>query len=100
MPSSLTDLPDEFVVATMASLRARRDKLVRRVRIQRIGMRIVFGLSTCEALFALAAYLNGDYAAARFCAVAGCIVFVFAYIAGAAARKKALDALREADQPQ
>jgi hypothetical protein len=100
MPSPLTDLPDAFVAATTASHQARREKLIRRVRIQRILMRIVLGLSGCEALFALAAYLNGEYAVARFCAVTGCIVFAFAYIAGTAARKKGIDALREADQPK
>jgi hypothetical protein len=99
MPNPLTDLPDSFVAATAASLQAQREKLTRRVRIQRILMRIVFGLSACEALFALAAYLNGDYAAASFCAVMGCFVLAFAYIAQTAARKKAVDALRESDRP-
>jgi hypothetical protein len=99
MPSPFTDLPDAFVAATTASLQAQREKLMRRVRNQRILMRIILGLSGCEALFALAAYLNGDYAVARFCAVTSCIVFAFAYIAGTAARKKAVDALREMDLP-
>jgi hypothetical protein len=98
MPSPVTELPDEFVAATAASLQARREKLTRRVRIQRILVRVILGLSGCEALFALAAYLNSDYTAARFCAVTGCIVFAFAYIAQIAARKKAVDALREMDQ--
>jgi protein-S-isoprenylcysteine O-methyltransferase Ste14 len=98
MPNPLTDLPNEFVAATTASLQAQREKQARRVRMQRILVRIVFGLSACEALFALAAYLYGDHAAARFCAVTGCIVFALAYISQIAVRKKAVDAVREMDQ--
>ena len=96
MPSQDTHDVLDTLIAT--SLQARREKLVRRVRMQKVLVRIVFGLSACEALFALAAYLNGDYAAARFCAITGCIVFAFAYIAQVAARKKAVAALREMDQ--
>jgi hypothetical protein len=62
-------------------------------------MRIALGLSGCVALFALAAYLIGDYAAARFCAVTACAAFAFTYIAGIAARKKALDAWRKTEHP-
>jgi uncharacterized membrane protein len=92
------DTPDILDTLTAASLQSRREKLTRRLRIQKILVHIVFGLSACEALFALAAYLNGDYSAARFCAVTGCIVFAFAYIAQVAARTKAVDALREMDR--
>jgi hypothetical protein len=99
MPSPLTDLPDAFVAATTASLQAQREKLMRRVRNQRIRMRIALGLSGCVALFALAAYLIADYAAARFCATSACVVFAFTCIVVAAARKRAVDALRETDQP-
>jgi hypothetical protein len=100
MTIPLIETPDALDAATAASLQNRREKLMRRVRNQRMLMRIILGLSGCEALFALAAYLNGDYAAARFCAVTGCIVFAFAYIAQTAARKKTADALREMDQPK
>jgi hypothetical protein len=100
MPSPSTDLPDQFVVATAASLQARREKLVRRVRNQRIRMLIALGLSGCVALSAFVAYLIGDYAAARGCAMTAFIVFAFTCIAGAAARKKAVDALRATDQPK
>ena len=82
------DTPDILDTLIAASLQSRREKLTRRLRIQKILVHIVFGLSACEALFALAAYLNGDYSAAKFCAVKGCIVFAFAYIAQVAARKK------------
>jgi hypothetical protein len=94
----ITFIPDKLDAAIAASLQAQREKLMRRVRIQKILVRVILGLSGCEALFALAAYLNGDYAAARFCAVTGCIVLAFAYIAQIAARQKAVDALREMDQ--
>jgi hypothetical protein len=89
---------DTLDLAIAASFQSRREKLTRRLRIQTILVRLILGLSGCEALFALAAYLNGDYSAASFCAITGCIVFTFAYIAQIAARKKAVDALREADK--
>lgn len=76
-----------------ASLQTRREKLVRGVRNQRIRMGIALALSACIALFALAAYLIGDHAAARFCAMVACVVFAFTSITGLAARKRALDAL-------
>lgn len=100
MPNPLTDIPDALDAAIAASLQARREKLVRGVRNQRIRMGIALALSGCITLFALAAYLIGDYAAARFCAMSACIVFAFTIITGAAARKRAVDALRETDQPK
>jgi hypothetical protein len=99
MPTSLIDALDALDAATAASLQARREKLARGVRNQRIRTRIALGLSGCVALCALAAYLIGDYAAARGCGMTACVVFAFTCIAGAAARKKAVDALREADRP-
>jgi hypothetical protein len=66
MPGPVSDLPDEFVAATTASLQTGREKLWRRVRNQKLRMPLTFRLSGCVALFALAAYLIGDYAAARF----------------------------------
>jgi hypothetical protein len=98
MPSPVTDLPHEFVAATAAGLQPKREKLMRRMRNQRIRVRVILWLSGCEALFALAAYLNGDYAAARFCAVTVCIVFAFAHIVDAAVRKKAADEVPGMDQ--
>jgi hypothetical protein len=97
---ALIEILDGLDAAIAASLQARREKAVRRVRNQRIRMGIALGLSGCIALFALAAYLIGDYAATRFCAMSACIVFAFTIITGAAARKRAVDALREADQPK
>jgi hypothetical protein len=98
MPEQLIDSPQDFDAALAASLHSRRERLVRAVRNQRIRTRIALGLSGCIVLFALAAYLIGDYAAARFCAMTACIVFAFSYFGGAAARRQAIDALRELDQ--
>jgi hypothetical protein len=96
MPSQ--DTPDMLDQLIAASLQSRREKLLRRVRNQRIRMRIALGLSVSVALLALAAYLIGDHAAARGCAMTACISFAFTCISGAAARKRAVDALRETDQ--
>jgi hypothetical protein len=98
MPSPLTETPNALDAAIAASLQTRREKLLRAVRNQIIRMRIALGLTGCIALFALAAYLIGDYAAARGCAMTACVVFAFTCISGAAARKKALDALFKANQ--
>jgi hypothetical protein len=92
MPGTSTDIPNALDTATASCRQARR------VRNQRIRTRIALGLSGCIALFALAAYLIGDYAAARFCATTACVLFAFVYIAGAAAREKAVDALRETNR--
>jgi hypothetical protein len=100
MPIPLIETPDALDATIAASLQTRREKLVRGVRNQRIRMRIALGLSGCIALFALAAYLIGDYAAARYCAGMGCVVFAFSYIAGMVARKKAVEALRDTDRPK
>jgi hypothetical protein len=75
MPSSLTDTPEALDTAIAASLQAHPEKLNRRVRNQGIRTLVALGLSACIALFALAAYLIDDYAAARFCAMSACIVF-------------------------
>jgi hypothetical protein len=99
MPSPLTDIPDALDAAIAASLQTHRENLLRRVRNQRIRVLTALGLSGCVALFALAAYLIGDYAAARSSAMTAGIVLAFTCITGLAARKRALDALRDADQP-
>jgi hypothetical protein len=99
MPSPLTDISNPLDAATTASLHARRERLQRRVRNQRIRTRIALGLSGCIAIFGIAAYLIRDYPAARSCAMMACVVFAFTLIGGAAARKKAVEALREIDRP-
>jgi hypothetical protein len=88
MPMQPVDTPELLDAALAVSLQTRREKLVRAVRNQRILMRVAFGLSGCIAIFALAAYLIGDYAAARGCAKAACVTFALTYFAGMAARKK------------
>ena len=87
----------DTLIAT--GLQARRGTLVRRVRNQKIRLLIALGLSGCVALLVLTAYLIGDHAAARSLATTAYLVFTFTCITGLAARKRALDALREADQP-
>ncbi len=94
------DTPEILDTLIAANLQARREKLIHRVRNQRIRMYIALGLSGCVALFALAAYQIGDYAAARFCAMTACIAFAFTCVTGLAARTRAVYALREADQPK
>jgi hypothetical protein len=97
MPSQHT--PDILDALIAASLQSRREKLQRRVQNQRIRMLIALGLSGCVALFALAAYLIHDHAAARSLAMTAYLVFGFTCVTGLAARKRAVDALRDADQP-
>jgi len=98
MPIPLIETPDALDTAIAASVQIRRDKMLRRVRNQKIRMGIALGLSGCIALFALTAYLISDYAAARFCALSACVVVAFTCITGAAARKNVVDALREMDR--
>jgi hypothetical protein len=93
------DTPDILDALIAASLQARREKLQRRLRNQTIRLLIALGLSVCVALFALAAYLIGDHAAARSLAMTAYLVFGFTCVTGLAARKRAVDALREADRP-
>jgi hypothetical protein len=100
MPIPLIETPEALDTAIAASVQTRRDNMLRRVRNQRIRMRIALGLSGCIALFALAAYLIGDYAAARFCAMNACVAFAFTCIVGAAARKRAAGELREMEVRQ
>jgi hypothetical protein len=99
MPDSLIGSSNVLDAAINASRQARRQNLARRLRNQKIRTRIVLGQTGCIGLFAIAASLIGDYAAARFCAMMSCIVLAFSLVAGAAARKKTADALRETDRP-
>ena len=99
MPIPLIDAVDLLDAATAASLQSRREKLVRRVRNQKIRLLIALGLSGCVALFALAAYRIHDHAAIRSLAVTAYLVFTLTCITGLAARKRAADALQEADKP-
>jgi hypothetical protein len=99
VPSPSIDTPQAFDAAIAAHQHARRDKLVRAVRNQKIRTRVAFGLSGCVALFALAAFfIAGDIEATAIIAVIACVSFGFTFIAGRARQKKAADALREVDQ--
>jgi hypothetical protein len=100
MSSPLTNTSDSLDAEIAKDLAVRREKLVRGVRNQRIRARIGFGLSGCIVLFAGAAHLLGDSAAAVFCAVTACGSFGFSYVAGRAAHKRAVDALRQTDRAQ
>jgi hypothetical protein len=100
MPSPLIDTPQALDAAIAASRHARREKLVRAVRNQRIRTRVAFGLSGCIALFALVAFFfAGDHEAAAIIAMMACVTFGVTYAAGKTGRKKAIDSLREMDQP-
>ncbi len=94
----MANAPQEMDAALAASLKTRRERLQRAVRLQRIRMRISMGLSALIAIFALMAYLIGDLAAAKLCALIAVVTFVFAYVVGTAARKHAAEALRNFDQ--
>ena len=96
MPSQ--DIPDILDAIIAASLQSRHKRLQRRVRNQRIRMLTALGLSGGVALLGLAAYLVHDHAAARSLAMTAYLVFGFTCLTGLAARKRAVDALRDADQ--
>jgi heme A synthase len=99
MPSQLVDATQRLDAAIAASRQSRRDRLLRRVRRQRTGTRVVFGLAGCQALLGSAAFfLADDPEAAAAIAMMTCITFGFACIALKVGRKKAVDALRELDQ--
>jgi len=99
MPSTSVNAAHALDAATAATRQFRRERLLRRVRRQRIGTRVVFGLSGCQALLGLAAFFSArDPKAAEAIAMMTCITFGFACVVGTAGRKKALDALRELDQ--
>jgi hypothetical protein len=95
MSSPLIDTPQALDLAIAASLQARREKLVRTIRNQRLRTRVGFGLCGCMALFALAAFfLADDHEAATIIAMMTCVVTGFTYVAGKAGPKKVIDSLR------
>jgi hypothetical protein len=99
MQGPSNDIPQAFDAAIAANEHARREKLVRAVRNQTIRTRVAFALSGCVAVFALAAFfVAGDIEATAIIAMIACVSFGFAFIAGRANQKKAVDALREVDQ--
>jgi hypothetical protein len=64
MPEQLIETPQDIDAALAQSVQAGRERLVRRIRNQRIRTRVAFALSGCIGIFALAACVSGDYAAA------------------------------------
>jgi len=99
MPSPLIDTPQALDAAIAANRRARREKLLRAVRNQRIRTRVAFGLSGCVAVLALIAFFfAGDKQAAASIGFMASMTFAITYFAGKAGQKKALDSLRELDQ--
>jgi uncharacterized membrane protein YadS len=96
MRNSLIDTPQALDVAIAANLQARREKLVRTIRNQRLRTGVGFGLCGCMALFALATFfLADDHEAATIIAIMTCVLAGFTYVAGKAGRKKEVDSLRE-----
>jgi hypothetical protein len=99
MPSPLIDMPQALDAAIAASRQARRERLLRAVRNQRIRTRVAFALTACMAPFALTAFFVAhDPAAAETIAVMTCVNFAITYSAGRTGQKKAVDALRELDR--
>jgi hypothetical protein len=88
MPSPLIDMPQALDAANAAAREARREKLLRTARNQRIRTRVALGLSGCIAIGALAAlFLAGDREAATLIAIMACITVTIAVISGQAGRK-------------
>jgi hypothetical protein len=99
MPSPLIDTPQALDAAIAAGRRARREKLVRFARNQRIRTQVAFGLTGCIAIFALIAFFfAGDHEAAAVLSLIACVTFGVVYAAGKTGQKKAVDLLREMDQ--
>lgn len=100
MPRPLIDTPRDLDAAIAASKQARRERLVRAARNQRIRTKVSYVLAGCVALSALAAhFLAGDAEAAVVLTLIACLNFCLTFIAGRVARERAADALRELDQP-
>jgi hypothetical protein len=99
MLNTSIDTPQALDAAIAASRQARRDKLLRAVRNQRIRTRVAFALGGSVALCSLGAFFFADDPeAAIVCAVIACITVGFTYVAGKVGRKEALDSLQEMDQ--
>jgi hypothetical protein len=76
MPNSSIDTPQALDAAISAGQQARREKLLRRLRNQRIRGWISLGLSGCIAVCALAAYfLAGDRRATMTITMVALLVF-------------------------
>jgi hypothetical protein len=99
MSSPFIDTPEALDAAIATSRDARREKLVRAMRNQKIRTRIAFVCSGCIALFALVAfYFVGDREAAGIIAMMACVTFSVTYFAGKAGMKKAVESLKDVDR--
>ena len=99
MPSPLIDTPQALDAAIAASRHARREKLVRAMRNQRIRTQIAFVLSAGVAIFSLVAFFfAGDREAGVMLALMACMSVGWTYAAGKTGQKKAVDSLRGMDQ--
>ena len=92
------DMSDILDALIAASLKSRVEKLVRAARRQRILSRVSLAGAVLVFLGVPAALLAGDRGAAIIIAVIACATLAFAYLAGKAGRKKALESLRQMSQ--
>jgi hypothetical protein len=98
MPSPLDHATQALDDAIAASRQTRRRKLLRAARNQRIRTGVVFGLTACMALIALAALVTGDREASIIIGLMTCWTFALALFAWKIGRKNALQSLREMDR--
>jgi multidrug efflux pump subunit AcrA (membrane-fusion protein) len=99
MPSPSIDTPQALDAAIAAARQARRERLLRRARNQRVLTRVALGLSGCIVIGALVAFfLARDREAATILAMLACMFVTFTIISGQAGRKKVIESLREMDQ--
>jgi hypothetical protein len=98
MRNPLIDTAQALDAAIAANRLARRDKLTRAVRNQRIRTRVAFALTGCIAIFGLAFSFAGDHEADAVIAMIASVTFGVVYIGGKTGHRKAVDSLHEMDQ--
>jgi hypothetical protein len=92
------ETPDILDALIAASLKARVENLVRAARRQRMLSRVALSGAVLVVLGVPAALLAGDRLAATIIALIASLALGFAYLAGKAGRKKALESLRQLGQ--
>lgn len=90
--------PDILDALIAAALKSRVENLVRTARRQTILSRVALGGAGLLVLGVPAALFAGDRLGAGIIVMIACIALGFAYFAGKAGRKKALESLRQLDQ--
>jgi hypothetical protein len=99
MPGDLIDTPEALDAGIAANLQVRRERLARRIRSQGLRAAVVFGMSGCMALCALAALLVAhDIEAAAVIALLTVMTFALAFLTWKFGRARLLDELQEMDQ--